>query len=95
MICQQNPFLGASSGGIVKYEKNAGLVEVKNLLQTKTMIIKSSAVEKMLHTKYQGSRHCGFREDFFMFSLYKPMQKLWPLGLAHFLPQLHNLNKPF
>ena len=27
----------------------------------------------MLHTKYQGSRLCGFRlEDFFMFSLYKP-----------------------
>ena len=29
---------------------------------------------KMLHTKHHGSRSCGFRqEDFFMFSLYKPM----------------------
>ena len=28
----------------------------------------------MLHTKYQGSRPCGFRqEDFFMFSLYMPI----------------------
>ena len=28
----------------------------------------------MLHTKYQSSMPCGFRqEDFFMFSLYKPM----------------------
>ena len=28
----------------------------------------------MLHTKYQGSKPCGFRqEDFFMFSLYRPM----------------------
>ena len=28
----------------------------------------------MLHTKYQGSLPCGFRqEEFFMFSLYKPM----------------------
>ena len=28
----------------------------------------------MLHTNYQGSRLCGFRqEDFFTFSLYKPM----------------------
>ena len=26
----------------------------------------------MLHTKYQGSRPCGFRQDFFMFYLYKP-----------------------
>ena len=30
----------------------------------------------MLHTKYQGSRHCCFRQDdFFMFSLYKPRFK--------------------
>ena len=28
----------------------------------------------MPHTKYQGSRPCVFRqEDFFMFSLYKPI----------------------
>ena len=25
----------------------------------------------MLHTKYQGSMSCGFREDFFMVFLYK------------------------
>ena len=40
-------------------------------------IIKTSSVEvhmMMLHTKYQDSRPCGFRqEDFFMFSLYNPM----------------------
>ena len=30
--------------------------------------------EVMLHTKYQGFRPCGYRqEEFFMFSLYKPM----------------------
>ena len=33
----------------------------------------------MLHTKYQGSRRCGFRqEDFFMFSPYK--SKKWDKG---------------
>ena len=42
----------------------------------------------MLHTKYQGSMPCGFRqEDFLMFSLYKPS------GVGPFLPKVHNLNK--
>ena len=27
----------------------------------------------MLHTKYQGSRLCDFREDFFLVSLYNPI----------------------
>ena len=32
----------------------------------------------MLHTKYQGSKPYGFRqEDFFIFSLYKPMFNLF------------------
>ena len=32
------------------------------------------AHDVMLHTKYQDSKHCGFRhEEFFMFSLYKPL----------------------
>ena len=45
----------------------------------------------MLHTKYQGSRPCGFRqEDFFTFSLYKPMSNNLPPGAG---PQGYNLNK--
>ena len=28
----------------------------------------------MLRTKYQGSRPCAFRQDFFTFLLYKPMK---------------------
>ena len=32
----------------------------------------------MLHTKYQGCRSGGFRQEyFFMFSLKKPMLKMW------------------
>ena len=41
----------------------------------------------ILHTKYQGSRHCGFRqEDFFM---------LLPIlaYVKHVPPQGYNLNK--
>ena len=30
---------------------------------------------------------------FFMFSLYKLMLNIWPLGCGNFLPQGHNLNK--
>ena len=41
--------------------------------------------EVILHTKYQGSRPCGYRQEFFMFSLYKPMLNLWPLGADPFL----------
>ena len=43
----------------------------------------------MLHTKYQGSRPCGFRqEDLFMFALCKTFDPR-----AIFLPQGYNLNK--
>ena len=46
----------------------------------------------MLNTKYQGLP-CGFRqEDFFKFSLYKPMYNIVP-GAGHFWPQSYNLNK--
>ena len=47
----------------------------------------------MLHTKYQGPRPYGFRqEDFFMFSLNKPLN-MQPAGPGHFWPEGHNLNK--
>ena len=35
----------------------------------------------ILLTKNQGSRPCGFREDFFMFSQYKPIHILGPRGI--------------
>ena len=41
----------------------------------------------MLHTKYKGYRPCGFRQDFVMFSLYKPGQ-FWVYGL-----NLNNLSR--
>ena len=59
----------------------------------------------LLHTKYQGSRPCGFRqEDFFMFLLIKAYVKpVTPpynkslckasLGRGHFWPPGSNLNK--
>ena len=48
----------------------------------------------MLHTKYQGSGPCGFKEeDFFMFSSYRPMLNMCSPGWANFWPQGHNLNK--
>ena len=40
----------------------------------------------MLHTKYQDSWPCGFRkDDFFMFSQNKPMQKHVTPGAGPFL----------
>ena len=47
----------------------------------------------MLHTKYQGSRPCGFRqEDLFMFPyIISLCQTCDPLGWGHFQPQGHNL----
>ena len=46
----------------------------------------------IMHTKYQGSRPCGFKqEDFFMFSLHKPMLKC-DLWVGHFWPQELYLN---
>ena len=42
----------------------------------------------MLHTKYQVSRPCGFRKDFFM-----SLCKICDPGPGHFWPQGHNLNK--
>ena len=49
----------------------------------------------MLHTKYQGSMPCGFRqEDFFMFLPIKAYVKpVTPPRPDHFLPQGYNLNK--
>ena len=48
----------------------------------------------MLHTKYQGSRPYGFRqEDFFMFFPIKAYAKHVTPGAALFWPQGHNLNK--
>ena len=47
----------------------------------------------MIHTKYQGSRPCGFRlEDFLMFSLKKAYVKQVTPGVGPFWPQEHNLN---
>ena len=43
----------------------------------------------MLHTKYQGSRPCGFRQDFFHIASVKHVTP----GLGHFWPQGYNLNK--
>ena len=48
----------------------------------------------MLHTKYQGSRPCGFRqEDFFMFLPILVDVKLVTPRRGDFWPQGHNLNK--
>ena len=48
----------------------------------------------MLHTKYQGSRPCGFRqEDIFMFLPIKAYVKLVTLRRGHLWPQGYNLNK--
>ena len=48
----------------------------------------------MLHTKYQGSRSCGFRqEDFFMFLPSKAYEKHVTPEASHFWPQGYNLNK--
>ena len=46
------------------------------------------------NSTYQISRPCGLRlEDFFIFSLYKYMQNMWPPWRSHFGLQGHNLNK--
>ena len=46
-----------------------------------------------LHTKYQGSRPYGFRqEDFIMYSLYKPCKHVIP-GVVQLSPKEHNMNK--
>ena len=48
----------------------------------------------MLHTKYQGSKPCGFRlEDFFMFLPIKTYVKHVTSGRGHFWPKGHILNK--
>ena len=48
----------------------------------------------MLHTKYQGSRPCGFRqEDFFMFLPILVYVKHVTPGVGSFLPQGHYSNK--
>ena len=48
----------------------------------------------MLHTKYQGSRPFGFRqEDFFMFLTIKAYVKPVTPRRSHFWPKDYNLNK--
>ena len=48
----------------------------------------------MLHTKYQGSRPCGFRqEDRFMFLPILVYVKHVTPRQGHFWPQGHNLNE--
>ena len=49
----------------------------------------------MLHTKYQSSRPCGFREeDFFHVARYISLCKTCePRGQGHFSPLGYNLNK--
>ena len=48
----------------------------------------------MLHTKYEGSRPCGFRqEDFFMvFPIQAYVKHVTP-GVGQFWPEGYNLNK--
>ena len=45
----------------------------------------------MLHTKYQDSRPCGFRQDFFLLNM-SPCSSIQ--NNDHFWPQGNNLNKP-
>ena len=48
----------------------------------------------ILHTKYQGSSPCGFRqEDFFHVAPYISLCKTCDPGLGPFWPQGYNLNK--
>ena len=48
----------------------------------------------ILHTKYQGSMPCGFRqEDFFMFLPILVYEKHVTPRRGHFWPQGHNLKK--
>ena len=48
----------------------------------------------ILHTKYQGSRPCGFRqEDFFHVAPYVNLCKTCAPEAGHFWPQGYNLNK--
>ena len=49
----------------------------------------------MLHTKYQGSRPYGFRQEyFFQIFPYISICKQCDPGVGPFLAQGHNLNKP-
>ena len=45
-ICKEHPFLAASTDGIVLSKESKGLLEIKNLLQTNSYLIKE-AVEKV------------------------------------------------
>ena len=48
----------------------------------------------MLHTKYQVSRPCGFRqEEFFVLLPIQAYVKHMIPGVGNFWPQGHNLNK--
>ena len=43
-ICEPNPFLGATSDGIIKLDDGTeGLIEIKNILQTESTLIKDAA----------------------------------------------------
>ena len=49
----------------------------------------------LLHTKYEGSRPCGFRqEDFLMFlPILVYVKHVTPAAVSFFGPKGHNLNK--
>ena len=47
----------------------------------------------MLHTKYQGSRPCGFRLEDCSCFLYIDLVKNVTSGMGQFWPQGHNFNK--
>ena len=47
----------------------------------------------MLHTKYQGSRTCGFRQDFSCFPYISLCKTCDPPGWAYFWPKGDNLDK--
>ena len=49
----------------------------------------------MLHTKYQGPRPCGFRQEDFMcvFPYISQCKTCDPPGVCNFWPQWHDLNK--
>ena len=55
-----------------------------------TNLVESHMV--MLHTKYQSSRLCGFREDFLRFSYISLCKTDMPRGWDHSWPGGHNLN---
>ena len=47
----------------------------------------------MLHTRYQGSRPCGFRQEAISYFPYRGLCKTFDPRAGHFWSQGHNLNK--